>query len=671
MAKIGVFTCWCGENIARHIDVERVSKAIESLPGVHCSMNYKYMCSEPGQSLIIDQIKSLGLTGVVVASCSPHMHLKTFRAAAQLAGVNPYMVEMANIREQCSWVHADKEEATAKAIELIRISVEKLRHNRPLQPISVPITKKALVIGGGVAGIQAALDIAAAGHEVILVEKEPSVGGKMAGLSETFPTLDCSQCILTPRMVEVNQHPKIRLMTYSEVEKVEGYIGNFSVTIRQKARYVDVNKCTGCGTCWNGCPNKRIPNSFDFNLGNRTAIYIPFPQAVPARPVIDSSRCIHFKNGKCGICEKNCAAGAINFNDEDKLITEEVGAVVVATGYQLYSIGKEQSNPNLSGYGEYGYGKYKDVIDSLQFERLISASGPTGGEPKRPSDGRVPQKIVFIQCVGSRDNAKGVSYCSKICCMYTAKHTMLYKHKVHDGEAHVFYMDIRSGGKKYDEFVRRAIEQDGALYHRGRVSKITEEEIDGVRKLIVRGADTLTGKPVTVEADMVVLACAMAPTDGATALAQKLSVGYDEYGFLSESHPKLRPVETNSAGVFLCGACQGPKDIPESVAQASAAAAKVLVMFSQDHLTREPEIAHVDESLCAACCACVQACPYEAISIEEIVDRKGNHVKNTSRVNPGLCMGCGTCVAVCPSKSIDLEGFTEEEVYAEIESLLS
>ncbi len=671
MAKIGVFTCWCGENIARHIDVEKVSKAIESLPGVHCSMNYKYMCSEPGQSLIIDQIKSLGLTGVVVASCSPHMHLKTFRAAAQSAGVNPYMVEMANIREQCSWVHANKEEATAKAIELIRISVEKLRHNHPLQPISVPITKKALVIGGGVAGIQAALDIAAAGHEVILVEKEPSIGGKMAGLSETFPTLDCSQCILTPRMVEVNQHPKIRLMTYSEVEKVEGYIGNFSVTIRQKARYVDVNKCTGCGTCWNGCPNKRIPNSFDFNLGNRTAIYIPFPQAVPARPVIDATRCIHFKNGKCGICEKNCAAGAINFNDEDKLITEEVGAVVVATGYQLYSIGKEQTNPNLSGYGEYGYGKYKDVIDSLQFERLISASGPTGGEPKRPSDGRVPQKIVFIQCVGSRDNAKGVSYCSKICCMYTAKHTMLYKHKVHDGEAHVFYMDIRSGGKKYDEFVRRAIEQDGALYHRGRVSKITEEEIGGVKKLIVRGADTLTGKPVTVEADLVVLACAMTPTDGATALAQKLSVGYDEYGFLSESHPKLRPVETNSAGVFLCGACQGPKDIPESVAQASAAAAKVLVMFSQDHLTREPEIAHVDESLCAACCACVQACPYEAISIEELVDRRGNHIKNTSRVNPGLCMGCGTCVAVCPSKSIDLEGFTEEEVYAEIESLLS
>ena len=668
--KIGVFTCWCGENIARHIDCEKVSEEIGKLPGVHCSVNYKYMCSEPGQSMIAEKIKALGLTGVVVASCSPHMHLKTFRKAAENAGVNPYRVEMANIREQCSWVHADKEVATAKAIELISMAVEKVRHNHELAPIEVPVTKRALVIGAGVAGIQAALDIAAAGHEVVLVEKEPSVGGKMAGLSETFPTLDCSQCILTPRMVEVGQHPNIRLLTYSEVEKVDGYIGNFKVTVRKKARYVDIKKCTGCGNCWNSCPNKKIPNAFDYNLGNRTAIYVPFPQAVPARPVIDSTRCLKFKTGKCGVCLTKCAAGAIHFDDKDELETVEVGAIVVATGYQLYSIGKDQVNPNLSGYGEYGYGQYKDVIDSLQFERLISASGPTAGEPKRPSDGKVPQKIVFIQCVGSRDNAKGVSYCSKICCMYTAKHTMLYKHKVHDGEAHVFYMDIRSGGKKYDEFVRRAIEQDGALYHRGRVSKITEEEIGGEKKLIVRGSDTLTGKPVTVEADMVVLACAMTPTTGVTQLAQKLSVGYDEYGFLSESHPKLRPVETNSAGVFVCGACQGPKDIPESVAQASAAAAKVLIMLSQDHLTREPEIAKVNETLCAACGACAKTCPYQAITIEEIHDRKGNFVKKTARVNPGLCMGCGTCVAVCPSKSVDLEGFTEEEVYAQIESLM-
>ncbi|MDR3108782.1 MAG: CoB--CoM heterodisulfide reductase iron-sulfur subunit A family protein [Planctomycetaceae bacterium] len=665
--KIGVFVCWCGENIARTVDCEKVAEEVGKLSGVHCAVSYKYMCSEPGQQLILQKIKELGLTAVVVAACSPHMHLKTFRKAAEQAGLNPYLVEQANIREHCSWVHPNKDEATAKAIEIIRMSVEKVKHNHALIPIEVPVTKRAMVIGGGVAGIQAALDIAAAGHEVVLVEKEPSVGGKMAGLSETFPTLDCSQCILTPRMVEVGQHPKIKLLTYSEVETIEGYVGNFKVHVRKKARYVDMKKCTGCGACWNTCPQKKIPNTFDYGLGNRTAIYIPFPQAVPSKPVIDAEHCTKMKTGKCGICSKKCAAGAINYEDQDEIITEEVGAIVVATGYQLYSIAKEPEvqRSGISGYGEYGYGKYPDVIDALQFERLISASGPTNGEPKRPSDGKIPEKVVFIKCVGSRDNAKGINYCSKICCMYTAKHTMLYKHKVHHGEAHVFYMDIRSGGKKYDEFVRRAIEQDGAIYHRGRVSKITEE--DG--KLIVRGMDTLSGRPVTVDADLVVLAAAMCPTPGSDHLAQKLGVGYDEYGFLTESHPKLRPVETNSAGVFVCGACQAPKDIPEAVAQASAAAAKVMIMLSQPVLTRDPEIAKVDEQRCVACFACGRACPYNAIERVEIKDRKGTFIKWTARINPGLCMGCGTCVAVCPSKSVDLEGFTEQQIYAQIESL--
>jgi heterodisulfide reductase subunit A len=683
--KIGVFTCWCGENIARTVNCEKVAEEIGKLPGVYSSLSYKYMCSEPGQQLILQKIKELGLTAVVVASCSPHMHLKTFRKAVENAGVNPFLVEMANIREHCSWVHPNIEEATAKAIEIIRMSIEKVKHNHALTPIEVPVTKRAMVIGAGVAGIQAALDIASAGIEVVLVEKEPSVGGKMAGLSETFPTLDCSQCILTPRMVEVGQHPNIKLLTYSEVEAVEGYVGNFKVTVRKKAKYVDHKKCTGCGTCWQKCPQKKIPNTFDYGLGNRTAIYIPFPQAVPSKPVIDAEHCTKLKTGKCGVCEKVCAAGAVKYDDHDEIITEDVGAIVVATGYQLYSIGSQpdanaSGSSNISGYGEYGYGKYPDVIDGLQFERLISASGPHNGEPKRPSDGKIPQKIVFIKCVGSRDNAKGLAYCSKICCMYTAKHTMLYKHKVHDGEAHVFYMDIRSGGKKYDEFVRRAIEQDGAIYHRGRVSKITQEfrdvqrEADGSVKqsnpyYIVKGMDTLSGKPVTVEADMVVLATAMSPTHGAEHLAQKLGVGYDEYGFLTESHPKLRPVETNSAGVFLCGACQAPKDIPEAVAQASAAAGKVMIMLSQPKLTRDPEVAKVDENRCVACYTCGRACPYKAIERVEIKDRKGNFVKWTARVNPGLCMGCGTCVAVCPSKSVDLEGFTEQQIYAEIESL--
>jgi heterodisulfide reductase subunit A2 len=665
MARIGVFICWCGENIARNVDVEQAAAVLADSPGVVCSVAYKYMCSDPGQSLMRRKIAEERLTGVVVASCSPHMHLRTFRKAAAMEGLNPYLVEMANIREHCSWVHHDRQQATAKAVELIRMAVAKVRANHALQPIAIPVTRRALVIGGGVAGIQAALDIADAGYQVALVEREPSVGGKMAGLSETFPTLDCSQCILTPRMVDVGQHPNITLHTYSELESIEGYVGNFKATIRKKARYVDMAKCTGCGQCWNSCPSKKTPSSFDYAMGNRTAIYVPFPQAVPARPVIDPNACIHFLTGKCGICAKKCQAGAIRFDDVEQLVTEEVGAVVVATGFQLYSVGKTQNDCTTTGYGEYGYGESPDVIDSLQFERLVSASGPTGGEIRRSSDGKVPKTVVFVSCVGSRDNAKGISYCSKICCMYTAKHTMLYKHKVHDGQAHVFYMDIRAGGKNYDEFVRRAIEQDGAQYHRGRVSKITQEN----GRLIVRGVDTLAGEPLTIEADLVVLAAAMRPADHVEELAQKLNVGYDEHGFLSESHPKLRPVETNAAGVFVCGACQGPKDIPESVAQASAVAGKVLIMFSREQLSREPEIAKINENNCAACFACVRACPYNAIERAEIRDRKGNLVKRTARVNQGLCMGCGTCVAVCPSKSADLEGFSEQQIYAMVETL--
>ncbi len=666
MARIGVFICWCGENIARTVDVAQVADACRDIPGVRCAEHYKYMCSDPGQALVREKIASERLDGVVVASCSPHMHLKTFRRAAANAGLNPYLVEMANIREHCSWVHQDRELATDKAIGIVRLAVAKVKRNRALTPIRVPVTRRALVIGGGVAGIQASLDIADAGYEVVLVEREPSIGGKMAGLSETFPTLDCSQCILTPRMVEAGQHPRIRLYTYSEVESVDGFIGNFTATIRRKARYVDTEKCTGCGECSKACPLKRNPSEFDFSMGMRPAIYIPFAQAVPARPVIDKNVCAKLIRNGCGLCEKKCAPGAINFKDEDQLVEEQVGAVVVATGYKLYSIGREQESAKLRGYGEYGYGRYKDVIDSLQFERLVSASGPTNGELKRPSDGKVPQSVAFISCVGSRDNAKGMPYCSKICCMYTAKHTMLYKHKVHEGQAHVFYMDIRAGGKNYDEFVRRAIEQDGARYYRGRVSKITEEN----GKLLVRGADTLAGAPVTIEADLVVLAAAMRPADGVEALAQKLNIGYDEHGFLLESHPKLRPVETNTAGVFVCGACQAPKDIPESVAQASAAAGKVAVTFAAKELTREPEVAHINEQTCAACFACVRTCPYHAIERAEVRGRNGALIKRTARVNQGLCMGCGTCVAVCPSKSADLEGFTEQEIYSMVEALV-
>lgn len=664
--RIGVFVCQCGENIGRTVDCPAVAEAAGRFPGVAYSVEYKYMCSDPGQNLIKNMIKEKHLDAIVVGSCSPHMHEKTFRKAALDAGVNPFLCEIANLREHCSWVHEDIVDATKKAIDLVRIAVEKVKRNTPLTPIRVPVTKRSLVIGGGISGIQAALDIANAGFECVLVEKEPSIGGHMSQLSETFPTLDCSQCILTPRMVEVYQHPKIKLLTYSEVENVEGFIGNFKVTIRKKARSIDESKCTGCGLCVQKCPiKKKAFNEFEENLAHRPAVYVPFPQAVPNIPVIDRSVCTYYQTGKCQMCVKVCGREAIFFEQQDEMITEEVGSIVVATGYKLYTIDKKPEESEIKGYGEYGYGNYKDVIDGLQFERIASASGPTSGEILRPSDNKVPKKIVFIQCVGSRDESKGFSYCSKICCMYTAKHAMLYKHKVHDGEAYVFYMDIRAGGKGYDEFVRRAIEEDHVKYIRGRVSRIYEEN----GKYIVRGEDTLAGKPITIDADMVVLATAMIAQPNAVKLAQTIGMSYDKYGFYNEAHPKLRPVEVSTAGVFLAGACQSPKDIPESVAMASAAASKSLVLFGSDFLEREPTVAKVNETVCAGCFYCQKVCAYNAIEKKEIRDRKGNLVKVIAYVNSGLCQGCGTCNAVCPSKSVELIGFNDEQIYAEINAL--
>lgn len=657
MARIGVFVCHCGENIASTVDCAKVAEIASKFPGVVYSVDYKYMCSDPGQNLIKEAIRTHKLTGVVVAACSPRMHEPTFRKVAAEAGLNPYLTEMANLREHCSWVHFRDDTTTEKAAELVRVLVEKVKYNEALYPIKVPITKTALVIGGGIGGIQAALDIANSGHKVIMVEKNPSIGGKMAQLSETFPTLDCSQCILTPRMVEIAQHPNITLYTYAEVESVDGFIGNFKVTIRQKAKSVDHKACTGCGLCIEKCPIKKIPDEFNAGLGNRAAIYVPFPQAVPNKPVIDRAHCTYFQKGKCGLCKKVCPADAIHYEQEDELIKVDVGAIVVATGFDI---------KHSDFFPEYGYGKYPDVIDGLQFERLASASGPTLGVLKRPSDGKEPQSIVFIACAGSRDPAKGIPYCSKICCMYTAKHAMLFKHKNHYGKATVFYMDIRAGGKMYDEFVRRAIEEDDVNYVRGRVSRIYERN----GKLIVCGVDTLlNSRPVEIEADMVVLATAAVANSDAEELAQKLHISYDPYHFFSEAHPKLRPVETNTAGIMLAGACQAPKDIPDTVSQASGTAAKVVALFSQDELTREPLIAYVNNNTCVGCFLCQSVCPYLAIEKEELRRRDGTLIKTVAKINPGLCQGCGTCVALCRSKSIDIHGYTNRQIYAEVAAL--
>ena len=665
MSRIGVFVCHCGENISRTVDVERVAAEVARLPGVALATDYKYMCSDPGQGLLRKAIQEQRLSHVVVAACSPRMHEKTFRKAVEAAGLNPFLCEMANIREHCSWVHENMEEATEKAIEIVGMMVERVKKNRVLPTITVPVTKRSLVIGGGIAGIQAALDIADAGHDVILVEREPSIGGHMAQLSETFPTLDCSQCIMTPKMVDVANHPKIKLYTYSEIELVEGYIGNFQVTIKKKARSVDEDKCTGCGVCMEKCPIRKIPNKFDCNLGMRPAIYVPFPQAVPNTPVIDRENCTKFKTGKCGLCQKVCGPGAVDYEQEDQLFVEPVGAIVVATGFDLYNITEKPKGSMIKGYGEFGHGKIPDVIDGMTFERLASASGPTGGKIQRPSDGREPKQIVFIQCVGSRAREKGISYCSKICCMYTAKHTMLYHHKVHDGQAYVFFMDARTPGKNYDEFWRRSIEEEEAVYIRGMVSRLYQKG----DKIVVMGSDISVGVQVEIEADMVVLATAVQPQAGADTLAQKLGISYDKYNFYSEAHAKLRPVECATAGIYLAGACQGPKDIPDTVSQASAAAAKVMTLFAKDRLEREPIVAKVKEAGCVACFYCKKVCPYGAVEEKEIRDRQGNLVKVVAYVNPGVCAGCGTCQATCPSKSVELDGYTDEQIVAMIEAL--
>jgi len=646
--RTGVFVCHCGINIAGTVDVKNVAKELSKYEGVVHSEDYVYMCSDPGQKRIENAIKEHKLDSVVVACCSPSLHEKTFRNVTQSTGINPYQCEIANIREQCSWVHKDKEKATEKAKKIVKSIVEKVLRNESLEPITVPVTKRALVIGGGISGIQTALDIADGGHEVILVERSPSIGGHMIQLSETFPTLDCSQCIMTPKMVEVANHPKVKLMTYSEVQEVSGYVGNFKAKILKKPTYVDPDACTLCDECTKVCPVV-VPNEFDEGLTARKAIYIPFPQAIPATYTLDIANCPGVVPIACGKCADVCEPNAIDFDMKPEIVEEEVGAIVVATGYDLY--GKDK-------LGEYGHGKYPDVLDGLQFERLLSASGPTSGEIMRPSDHKVPKEVVFIQCCGSRDPELHKPYCSKICCMYTAKHAMLYKEHVPDGQAYVFYIDIRSGGKNYEEFVQRAVEDEGVMYLRGKVSKIFQKN----GKISVWGVDTLTGKDIEIDADMVVLAMAMEPSHKTNQLAKQLKIALDKDGFLSEAHPKLRPVESVTGGLFVAGAGQAPKDIPEAVAQASGAASKVQAMFSSDVLHQEPIVAAVNEDLCSGCKLCIPICPYEARVFDE--------EKGIVTVNEVLCEGCGSCIAACPSGAAQQKNFTDDQIYSMVDTIL-
>ena len=662
MQRIGVFVCWCGSNIAGTVDVQAVSDALQNEPGVVFSTNYQYMSSQAGQDIIKNAIAEHKLTGIVVCSCSPRMHEATFRKTAAAAGLNPYMVEIANVREQCSWVHKDMPTGTEKAIILGKAAVAKVNLNAPLTPGESPVTKRALVIGGGIAGIQTALDIAEAGFPVDIVEKKPTIGGKMAQLDKTFPTLDCAACILTPKMVDVAQNENIRIFSYSEVEEVGGFVGNFDVKIRKKARFVKEDVCTGCGICTEKCPQKKVPNEFNLGMDNRRAIYIPFAQAVPKVATIDPDHCNMLKNGKCGVCAKMCAAGAIDYTQKDEIIEEKYGAIVAATGFNPISMDK---------FDEYAYNQSKDVITSLEFERLTNAAGPSAGKLVRPSDGKHPHTIVFVQCVGSRCAAcaeKGKEYCSKICCMYTAKHAMLTRDKYPDTDVYVFYIDVRTPGKAFDEFYRRAVEEYGVHYIKGMVGKVSPEG----DKLMVQASDLLANKQLHIEADLVVLAAAIEPDKSARPLATQLTASMDTNDFFTEAHPKLRPVESPTAGVFLSGACQGPKDIPETVSQASAAAAKVIGLLAKDKLTGNPCVAGSNELMCNGCSSCERVCPYGAITYVDKEFRmpdRTTRIRRVATVNEAVCQGCGACTVACPSGAMDLKGFATKQIIAEVDAI--
>ena len=662
MQRIGVFVCHCGTNIAGTVDVKSVAEALKSEPGVVFSTDYQYMCSQAGQDIIKNAIKEHNLTGVVVCSCSPRMHEATFRKTAKSAGINPYMVEIANIREQCSWVHKEMPIGTEKAIILGKAAIAKVNLNTPLTPGESPVTKRALVIGGGIAGIQTALDIAEAGYEVDIVEKLPSIGGRMSQLDKTFPTLDCAACILTPKMVEVAQNENIRIFSYSEVTEVGGFVGNFEVTIKKRARFVKEDICTGCGACTEKCPMKKVPNEFNLGMNNRSAIYIPFAQAVPKVATIDPNYCLKLKTGKCGLCSKVCTAGAIDYEAKDEFIKERYGAIVAATGYNPISMDK---------FDEFAYSQSKDVITSLEFERLTNAAGPTAGQLLRPSDGVHPHTIVFVQCVGSRCEAcaqKGKEYCSKICCMYTAKHAMLTRDKYPDTDVYVFYIDVRTPGKNFDEFYRRAVEEYGVHYIKGMVGKVSPEG----NKLKVQASDLLANKQLHIDADLVVLAAAIEPDKSARPLATMLTASMDTNDFFTEAHPKLRPVESPTAGVFLSGTCQGPKDIPETVSQAGAAASKVIGLLCKDKLTGNPCVAHSDEMMCNGCSTCEKVCPYGAITYVDKEFRmpdRTTRVRRVASVNEAVCQGCGACTVACMSGAMDLKGFMNKQIIAEVDAI--
>jgi heterodisulfide reductase subunit A len=653
--RIGVYVCHCGTNIAGVIDVAELTAFAQGLPQVALARHYKYMCSDPGQELIKQDVAEHQLNRLVVVACSPLLHEKTFRNAAEAAGMNPFFVQMANIREHVAWVTVDHDLALKKAKAQLAAAVYRVSGHEPLERKSVPVTPRVLVVGGGIAGIQAALTLADAGKEVILIEREPSIGGHMAMFDKTFPTLDCAACILTPKMTSVKAHPNIKLLTYSEVEAVDGSVGNYHVTVRRRARYIREDLCVGCMQCIDQCVFKapKFPNAFDQGLGMRKPVYLPFPQAVPPVPVIDPETCLKLTTGKCKqTCIEACGErNALDFEQKDWREEFDVGAIIVATGFQGF-------DPSPMAY--YGYGRLGEVYTALEVERLLNASGPTEGKVLL-RDGTTPRRVGIVHCIGSRDHNYH-PYCSRVCCMYSLKMAHLVHEKT-GAEIYNFYIDIRSPGKAFEEFYER-VQDEEVNFIRGRIGEVSEAPSgDGqAGRLIVKVDDTLLGQIRTIPLDMLILAIALEPRSDAENVRRMFNMSCSSEGFFLEKHPKLAPVNTVNDGVLLAGACQGPKDIPDTVAQADAAAAQALALIDRGSYALEPNTAWIDEDVCSGCKTCVSLCPYKAIKVDE--------QKKVAVIDEALCKGCGTCVAACPSGAAQQHLFTDEQLYDEIKGIM-
>ncbi len=650
--RIGVFVCDCGLNIAGSVDTEEVRKFAETLPNVVVSVRNRYTCSDPGQQEVKKTIRENNVNRVVVASCTPRLHETTFRTCISEAGLNPYLLDMASLREHCSWVHLhDKEQATKKAKDIVKISAARAARLQPQNELEIPVTDAALVIGGGVAGIQSALDLADAGHQVYLVEEQASIGGVMAALDKTFPTMDCSICVLGPKMMDIGRHPKIKLLAYSSVEQVSGYVGNFKVKIRRKTRFINETDCTACGKCAEVCPVV-LPDEFQQGFSSRKAIHIPFAQAVPSAYLIDMKNCLGNNPVACVKCVEACDKKCIDLNAKDTFEEIEVGSIIVATGMGVY---------DPTRLAEYGYGKFENVITTMEFERLICGGGPTDGHLMRPSDQTTPKRIGFIQCVGSRTDNRGNPYCSNVCCMNTIKDSLLILEHYPDTEIFVFYMDIRTFGKGFEDLLRRS-KEEGVHYVRGLPGEIVEDA--STKNLTVKVENTTISRLEEYKLDMVVLSVGLEPKTELKQLATLLNLSQTADGFLMEAHPKLKPVDAPTPGIFYAGTVEAPKDIKDSVTQAGAAAARSSILLNAGKIKNEAVKAQVIMEKCVSCGACARVCPYSAIK----VDIKA---KTGAQITAAACAGCGTCAAECKFGAITMQHFNDEQIIAQISAALS